>query len=91
MNKELLAYAAKIKAEKSGYSVSFRDLKNVFTEGENLEEVVINARDVLDILLLDMVNDDFNIPKPTPCKKDEVLISVSPEVAAPALLHQLRV
>ncbi len=91
MSKELsLLYAAKITPDGDGYVVTFRDLENVFTEGDTYEEALFNARDVLDILLLDMVQDDFEIPTPSRCHKGEAPIAVSPEVAVPVLLHQLR-
>jgi antitoxin HicB len=90
-NKELpLAYPAKITHEADGYSIRFRDLKNVFSEGNSLEEALIHAQEVLDILLLDMINDDLDVQKPSPCHTKETLITVSPEVAVPILLHQLR-
>ncbi len=91
MNQEIsLVYAAKVSPEKDGFSVSFRDLKNVFTEGDTYEEALFNAQEVLDLLLLDMANDCLDIPDPTPCKKGEVPVTVSPEVAVPVLLHKLR-
>jgi len=85
-----LVYAAKIAPEGSGFVVTFRDLENVFTEGESYEEALFNAQEVLDILLLDMAQDELNIPDPTALHKGEVEISVSPEVAVPVLLHKLR-
>lgn len=91
MNAELsLSYAAKVTTDKNGYVVTFRDLENVFSEGDSYEEAVFCAREVLDLLLLDMTQDDHNIPDPTPPQKDEILIAVSPEVAVPVLLHKLR-
>lgn len=91
MNKELsLVYAAKIVADSGGYVVTFRDLKNIFSEGDSYEDAVFNAQTVLDVLLLDMAKEDFDIPSPTPCLKGEVSIAVSPEIAVPVLLHKLR-
>lgn len=91
MNKELsLSYAAKIIPDKNGYVVTFRDLENIFSEGDTYEETVFHAREVLDLLLLDMAQDDLSIPDPTQPQKGEVLIAVSPEVAVPVLLHKLR-
>jgi antitoxin HicB len=92
MNQELsLVYPAKISPEEGGFVVSFRDLKNVFTEGDTYEEALFNAQEVLDLLLEDMTQDEIEIPSPSPCRKDEVLITVSPEVAVPVLLHKLRI
>lgn len=91
MNREIsLAYPAKITAEDNGFVVTFRDLKNVFTEADTYEEALFNAQEVLDLLLLDMVQDNLDIPTPTACRKGEVIVTVSPEVAAPILLNKLR-
>lgn len=91
MNQEIsLVYPAKIVPDHHGYVVTFRDLKNVFTEGDTYEEALFNAQEVLDLLLLDMAQDGLDIPEATPCRKNEVLVTVSPEVAVPVLLHKLR-
>ncbi len=91
MKSELsLVYPAKITRDGDGYVVTFRDLANIFAEGDTAEEALFNAQEVLDILLLDMVQDEIDIPEPSLCRKKEVLVSVSPEVAVPVLLHHLR-
>ena len=86
----LLVYPAKIVPNDGGYIVTFRDLKNVFSEGDTFEEAIFNAKKVLDILLLDMAQDNFDIPTPTACHKGETPIAVPHEVAVPVLLHKLR-
>lgn len=85
-----LAYAAKIQKEDDSHVVTFRDLSNVFTQGDTYEEALYNAQEVLDILLLDMAHEEFDITDPTPCQEGEVIIPVSPEVAVPVLLSKLR-
>jgi antitoxin HicB len=91
MNQALsLVYPAKIVADGDGYVVSFRDLPNVFTEADTYEEALFNAQEVLDILLAEMTKDEVAIQSPSACRKNEVLITVSPEVAVPVLLHKLR-
>jgi len=91
MNHEIsLVYAAKIKRDGDGYVVTFRDLKNVFTEADTYQQALFNAQDVLDILLLDMAVDQIDIPDPSPCRRGEVPITISPEVSVPVLLFKLR-
>lgn len=91
MNQSLsLVYPARIVADGEGFVVNFRDLKNVFTEGETYEEALFNAQEVLDMLLLDMAQDELGIPDPSDFRKGEVAVTVSPEVAVPVLLHKLR-
>jgi len=76
MNNEIsLVYAAKIVQDGDGFVVTFRDLKNVFSEGDTYKEAIFNAQEVLDILLLDMTQDEFDIPDPTPCRKGETPIA----------------
>ncbi|MDF1796636.1 MAG: type II toxin-antitoxin system HicB family antitoxin [Coxiellaceae bacterium] len=91
MNDELtIVYPAKIKSDGDGFVVTFRDLDNVFTEADTYDEALQNAQEVLDMLLLDMAQEDNDIAPPTACRKGEVVITVSPEVAVPVLLHKLR-
>lgn len=91
MNQKIsLIYPAKIVKENDGYTVTFRDLANLFSEGDTYEQALTNAQEVLDILLLEMVKNDLTIPEPSICHTDEIPIAVSPEIAAPVLLHQLR-
>lgn len=51
------------------YIVSFPDLENVFTDGETFEEAQVNAKDVLETMLVEMELDGDSIPKPTSKKR----------------------
>ena len=85
-----LTYGALIKPDGEGFLVTFRDIENAFTEGATYEEAIFNAQEVLDLMLLDRLEKDDEIPLPSLLRKDEVAISASPEVTAPALLHLIR-
>lgn len=85
-----LVYPAKVLQDGDGFVVTFRDLKNVFTEGDTYEEALFNAQEVLDLLLLEMAQEEIEISEPSPFRKGEVSITVSPEVAVPVLLHKIR-
>jgi antitoxin HicB len=85
-----LTYHAKLKKEKEGYSVSFRDLPNVFSEGDTKAEALLNAQEALDGVLLVMMQEDFDIAYPSNARKNEYPVPVSPDIAAPILLHLLR-
>ena len=85
-----LTYGATLSHEDDGIVVTFRDLDNVFTYGETEEEAVFNAQDALDGVLESMAAHDQEIPLPSRIKEGEVGIAVSPEVAAPVLLRNLR-
>src|SRR5665213_563656 len=86
-----LIYGAKIEPDDDGFLVTFRDIDNAFTGAPTYEEAVYNAQEVLDLMLLDQLERDETITAPSPIKQGEIPISVSPDVAAPALLHILRI
>lgn len=91
MAKELnLTYYAKLTKEDNGYIATFRDLSNVFTEGDTIEETLSNAQEALDEVLAEMTLMDYNIPLPSSSAKNEYPVPVSPNIAAPILLHLLR-
>ncbi|KTD57796.1 type II toxin-antitoxin system HicB family antitoxin [Legionella shakespearei] len=85
-----LTYGAKVEPDGNGFLVTFRDIENAFTYGETLEEAIFNAQEVLDLMLLDRLEKNEEIILPTAFKNGELAIAVSPEVAAPALLHIIR-
>lgn len=85
-----LTYGAKIEPDGTWFLVTFRDIENAFTSGETYEEALFNAQEVLDLMLLDRLENDDEIPLPSLFQKNEVPVSASPEVAAPALLHIIR-
>lgn len=85
-----LSYGAKIEVDGAGYLVTFRDIENAFTYAETLEEAVFNAQEVLDLMLIDRLEKNVEIPLPSKLKNGEMAIVASPEVVAPALLHIMR-
>lgn len=85
-----LSYGAKIQPDGAGYLVTFRDIENAFTYGETLDEAIFNAQEVLDLMLLDRLEKDDEIPMPSKLKNGEIVVAPNPEVAAPALLHIMR-
>lgn len=48
--------------EESGYTILFPDVKNCFTEGDNLTEAIENANDVLCMMLYDLERNGKEIP-----------------------------
>lgn len=49
--------------EEGGYSISFPDLENCFTQADSLEEGIKMASDVLCLMLYDMEENKRSIPK----------------------------
>ena len=85
-----LTYYAKIKKQHGVYISSLRDLDNVFSEGDTLEECLFNTQESLNGVLLAMVENECEIPLPSPKKDKEYAVPVNPEVSAPVLLFILR-
>lgn len=56
-------YPAIIKIEDNKYNVNFPDLHNCFTFGEDLEDALDSANDVLALCLYDMEQDQKAIPE----------------------------
>lgn len=58
-------FPAVIKLSEDAYEVSFPDIDNCFTFGEDLEDTLDSARDVLELCLYDMEQDSVTIPDPS--------------------------
>jgi predicted RNase H-like HicB family nuclease len=59
-------YPAVFTEEENGmYSVIFPDLEGCYSQGDNLEEAIVNANDVLCFTLFDLENEGANIPAPS--------------------------
>ena len=93
MNKFYLGYPARFERKTDDgeyYLVTFRDIKNCFTQGETKDEAYDNAQDVLGFMLQDFVDDGVPLPVPSKPHKDEVIIEPLPDVSAPLLLYLAR-
>ena len=84
MKKQLLelVYGASIVPDGEGFLATFRDLSNVFSYGETREEAIFNAQEALEGILLEMVAEELEIPRPSKIPHHEEAIAVSPEIAA---------
>lgn len=58
-------YPAVFTEENPGYSVSFPDIENCFTCGDDLEHALMMANDALSLMLTDMEDRKLDIPKPS--------------------------
>lgn len=86
----VLAYNAKVRKDRDRYLITFRDLKNVFAEGDTLEEAVFNARQALDGVLASMLDHELDIPVPTKPRRGEYEIPVGLALSAPLSLYLMR-
>jgi toxin-antitoxin system, antitoxin component, hicB family len=62
-------YIAVLHPEEGGYLVKFPDIPNCFTDGEDLQDAIDMAKDVLALVLWQMEEDKKEIPTPTPADK----------------------
>lgn len=58
-------FPAILTPEEGGYVVRFPDVKNCFTEGDDLAEALDMAQDVLNLMLMDMEDDGVAISAPS--------------------------
>lgn len=59
-------YPALFHYEDGGYWVEFPDLSGCFTQGDTLNEIMFNAQEVLELYLESTIDNDLNLPKPSP-------------------------
>ena len=63
--KKTYIYPAIFQKEGEMYNISFPDLPDALTFGENLEDALYMAKDMLGIYLYSLEEDGVNIPEPT--------------------------
>lgn len=51
--------------EEGGYAITFPDINGCFTECNDIEEGMVNAKEVLELCLFNMEEDSEIIPRPT--------------------------
>lgn len=70
-----------------GYVVSCRDVPEVVTQGETIEEVVSDAEGALEAAIEMRMEDGLDIPLPTPKKRGEHLACLPINTAMKAALY----
>lgn len=63
--KEKYIYPCVVYEEDGIYYADFRDFNGCFTDGESLEELIINAKNVLEGTLFTLLKNNLEIPEPT--------------------------
>ena len=82
-------YPATITPDEDGnFLVSFPDLPEALTWGNNLEDALFQAEDCLDEAIAYRITDKQEIPVPSPLAKGQYLISVPVRMALKAALYQ---
>lgn len=73
---------------REGYNATFPDVHGAHTCGDTVQEVSGRLRDCLETALNFFVDDGTALPKPSAPEPGQVLVAVSPPVAAQFALHE---
>ncbi|MCL4581706.1 antitoxin HicB [Fusobacterium nucleatum YWH7199] len=63
--KEKYIYPCIIYEDDGIYYANFKDFDACFTDGESIEEVIINAKDVLEGTIFSLLKNNLEVPEPT--------------------------
>ena len=63
--KEKYIYPCIIYEEDGIYYANFKDFDACFTDGDSIEEVIINAKDVLEGTIFSLLKNNLEVPEPT--------------------------
>ena len=82
------SYPATLKPEKEGgYLVTFRDLPEAITQGEDLESALREAADCLEEAIAGRIDDNEEIPSPSRKQNAEQIVAVPLHTAMKAALY----
>jgi len=70
----LITYPATVIKEESGFSLVFVDFPNAFTQGETMEELKENARDVLSMAVKHLLDTGKDLPFPSAAAGDTIIV-----------------
>lgn len=74
--------AAFTAAEEGGFVVTFRDIPEAITQGEDAQEAAVMAADALALAMDFYIEDRRAVPSPSPPQPGECLIALPADVAA---------
>lgn len=80
-------FAAKFMREGDGFVVSFRDLPEALTQGEDVADALAQATDCLEEAVAGRIKRGEAVPVPSRPRRGERLVAVPPLMAAKAALH----
>lgn len=83
-----LAYAAKFARDGDGFVVTFRDVPEAITEGDNLADALVHAEDALSVALAGYAKLGCDLPAASPPKRGERLIHAAPTLVAKVALRR---
>ena len=81
-------YAVLLKKETNGgFVVTCRDLPQLITQGESIEDALLEASDAMDEVLAAYTINNVKFPEPSPKKRGEYMVVPPAETIAKAALH----
>src|SRR5688572_19948426 len=89
MSARWFTYPVKLTAdeEDGGYVVTCRDMPEAITQGESVEEALVEAADALEEAIAGRIEDRREIPVPSPSKRGERMVSIPPSMALKAAVY----
>jgi antitoxin HicB len=84
----MLAFPARLKADRKagGYVVTFRDIPEAITQGEDVDDALQNAKDALETAMQFYLDDRREVPMPSAPRKGERLVALPASEALKVLL-----
>jgi len=74
-------------AEEGGYVVTCRDLPELITQGESVEEALEQASDAMDEVFATYLTEGLDFPEPSKARRREQMVAPPPETVAKAALY----
>jgi antitoxin HicB len=83
-----LAYPVKLDpAQEGGFIVNFADFPEGWSEGDNREQALAQAADLLETMVANYIAEDWDLPEPSPARGRPV-VRLAPLVAVKAEVHR---
>jgi antitoxin HicB len=74
-------------ADEGGYVVTCRDLPELITQGESVEEAMEQASDAMDEVFATYLTEGLDFPEPSKARRREHMVAPPPETVAKAALY----
>lgn len=74
-------------AEEGGYVVTCRDLPELVTQGESVEDALEQASDAMDEVFATYLTEGLDFPEPSKARRRERMVAPPPETVAKAALY----
>lgn len=83
----MLSYPAKLKAQQEGgFVVTFPDIPEAITQGEDREDALFHAKDALETALEFYFEDRRPVPAPSKAKRGQAVVELPASLSAKVLL-----